>query len=372
MTSKDRLLAALQGRDVDCPAVIIPYQGIFLRDHWSDVTRQPWWTTHGLDLRAYVRAVADMDRALDCDWLPACAAAPRATRQRYTIETAGTHTYLVDGDTGGRELTQPSHGGTGVWQGRFNSAGEAATQVAPLRAEDILSDGSMDLARLIVERFGQARAIWGAVGTPLWATHSILGFQGMMTALYDDPAGMHRLLERLTANSVERLRVHAEIGCHCVWLEDCMTSADLISLAQFREFALPGLRMLVDQTWRLGMLPIHYFCGDLDDRLEDLVSLGPAAIGWEESKKGMDLDLGRLAPRVPSDVALLGNLDAIDLLRRGSEAQLREEIARQFEIGAHHGRFVMSLGSPVTPETPVHRVRQFIELTRSCAGGRPG
>ena len=366
MTPKDRLLGVLDGRAVDGPAVVVPYQGILLRDHWSDITAEPWWTLHGLDLDALVRVLADLDRAVGCDWLPSWSVAPRDVRQRRAIQTEGHETYVVDSQTGRRERIQPSSGGTGVWQGRHESAGDAADHVRPVRAEDMLADGSMDLTRLIVERFGQRRAIHGGVGTPMWATHSLLGFQGAMTALYDDPDGMHRLLSRLLDNGVACLRAHAEVGCTCIWIEDCMTSRDLISLDQFREFALPGLGTLIDEARRLGMRPIHYFCGDLSDRLADLVSLRPAAIAWEESKKGMDLDLSRLAGHVPPDVALVGNLDAIDLLRRGTDDQVRDEIARLLDIGAHHGRFVMSLGSPVTPETPVSRVRRFVELTRSA------
>ena len=255
MTSKDRLLGALAGQPTDRPAVIVPYQGIFLRDHWAQVTDQPWWVIHGLDVEAYARAVADMDRALDGDWLPAFMVPPLDVRKRHTIETEGEQTYLVERGNGRRQRIERSHGGTGVWQGRHASASEAADRLEAIRAEHILSDGSQDLGRLIVERFGDTRAIFAAVGTPLWATHSLLGFQGMMCALCDDPKGMHLLLERVTRNTLERLRVHAELGCHCVWLEDCFTSADLISLAQFREFALPGLKALIEETWRLGMLP---------------------------------------------------------------------------------------------------------------------
>ena len=48
---------------------------------------------------------------------------------------------------------------------------------------------------------------------------------------------------------------------------------------------------------------------------------------------------------------------------------VRREVARQLRAGeANQGRFVMSLGSPVTPGTPVERVRRYCELVRELQG----
>ena len=67
---------------------------------------------------------------------------------------------------------------------------------------------------------------------------------------------------------------------------------------------------------------------------------------------------------------VLGNLDALGLLETGSEADLRTEIERQLAAGRKNGsRFIMSLGSPVTPGTQVERVRLYCDLVHQLAGG---
>ena len=66
-------------------------------------------------------------------------------------------------------------------------------------------------------------------------------------------------------------------------------------------------------------------------------------------------------------MAVLGNLDAIGLLEHGSEFELRTEISRQVQAGRRNGsRFVMSLGSPVTPGTSPQRVRLYIDLSHDA------
>ena len=60
---------------------------------------------------------------------------------------------------------------------------------------------------------------------------------------------------------------------------------------------------------------------------------------------------------------MLGNLDAIGVLQDASESRLRAEIVRQIAAGRRdNGRFIMSLGSPVTPQTPISRVRFHSDL----------
>ena len=49
------------------------------------------------------------------------------------------------------------------------------------------------------------------------------------------------------------------------------------------------------------------------------------------------------------------------------ETRLKKEIKRQIDIGHECGKFVMSLGSPVTPETPLSRVQEYVKITRRMA-----
>jgi len=48
------------------------------------------------------------------------------------------------------------------------------------------------------------------------------------------------------------------------------------------------------------------------------------------------------------------------------EEDLEREVSRQIEVGREYGKFVVSLGSPVTPRTPVGRVKEYVEAARRC------
>jgi len=111
------------------------------------------------------------------------------------------------------------------------------------------------------------------------------------------------------------------------------------------------------------MKSIYYPCGEMADRLEEaMTELEPDCISLEESKKGFEIDIAKLDESIVGRFCIFGNMDSIRILQNGSREELREEVLRQLNIGRRHGRFVMSLGSPVTPLTHTSRVREYIKL----------
>ena len=85
MTSREKMFAAMaEGLRGNFP-VVIPYVGIFLRDHWDQVTDQPWWTIHAWDIPARLRVEEDLQRKLDLDWVPCGMCPSREWRENLSL-----------------------------------------------------------------------------------------------------------------------------------------------------------------------------------------------------------------------------------------------------------------------------------------------
>ena len=138
---------------------------------------------------------------------------------------------------------------------------------------------------------------------------------------------------------------------------------DMVSPEAFARLNVPYVRALCDEIRSLDLHAIHYFCGNPAGKWEMLLDCGADALALEEGKKGFEIDIERVVERVAGRRVLLGNLDAIGVLQDGSEEQLRAEVGRQIAAGRRNGsRFIMSVGSPVTPGTPPERVRLMCDL----------
>jgi len=371
MTGKQRLLAVMaESRPDDFP-VVIPYLGIFQRDHWDELTDLPWWELSDGNVEKTIELKRSIACKLGIDWVCATLCPTREWRESHRVEVRGERVFLVDTASGeDRELTRPRVGGaqTVKTKSSVQTEEDIERNVTIETAESLAETGQADGLSAAAEAFGDGHFVFAAVAAPFWGLHSLFGFYEMMTNLVERPALVEKALEGLTERNLEYIKAYAQAGLDGVWLEDCYSSADLISLDHFRRFAAPYVKRQIGLMNELGLKSVYYFCGDVSDRLDDLIEMDPTCISLEESKKGFEIDVAEVDRRVDGRACIFGNLDAITLLPNASNAELRGEIERQIEIGRRHGRFVSSLGSPVTPETTTARVREFVELARESSG----
>ena len=367
MNSKQKMLAAMSsGLDAAFPAVI-PYVGIFLRDHWEQVTDQPWWAFQGPDLYSWLKVEGDLLRALDMDWMELDMCPSRDWRSRHCVETIGNSVFLVDNDSEEKkELPRPPIGGAHIPmepESPVQSIDDVDWRLVPEDRESLVRSGKLDYARMVAEKFGSERFLCAIVGTPYSrALIDFFGFRGMMVDLLRRPKLIEEVLEKLLANTREQIMAYADAGLHGIFVEEALSSADVISPDIFKKFVMPYNREIFAEIRRVGMKSVYYPCGDMTDRLQQVEELDPDCISLEESKKGFEIDIAKLDECIGGRFCIFGNMDSIGILQNGAREQLRKEISRQVKIGHRHGKFVMSLGSPVTPLTHTSRVREYIKL----------
>jgi len=373
MTGRANIEAAFSPQGAADFGVVICYEGIYIRDHWDQLTSCPWWYRHAPDIERQMQWQREVIAKTGQDWFELPSFYPRARREHLRIRGHADHADLFDERSGQhKRLARPAVGG---WTARGSSESVHPSHLARTRDEiDALiplpsasraarapDDGRHDLARAMVAEFGPALYPTRSVSSPLWGCYHLWGFEGMMTMIADQPD----LVRYACARNLERCLVvvqeAADAGAAGMWIEECLT--DMISPRAFAELVAPFVRPLVEAIRGAGMHSIYYFCGDPTGKWECLLDVGADALSLEESKKGFVIDIDDVVDRVEGRCAVLGNLDAIDLLAHATEQQLRAEIARQMAAGRRNGRrFVISLGSPVTPETPVSRVRLYCDL----------
>jgi uroporphyrinogen-III decarboxylase len=371
MKSKDKMLTAMtSGLKSDFP-VVIPYVDIFLRDHWDEVTDQPWWVNCNTDLSARLKVEEDLQSKLDLDWVQCGMCPSKNWRESHNIKIHGDHVFLVNSTGEKIEIRRQPAGGTYIpieKELQIKSMENIDEHLKVIDEETLIQSGMLDYMKMVVENFGSEKFICTSMGSPFWvALNTYFGFKGMFLNLFRKPKLVERVLEKITESSIELLKAYAKVGVNGVWLEECLASKSEISLNYFKRFVLPYNTLLISEMKRLGLKSIYYACGDIRDRLELMIETGTDCISFEESKKGFEIDIAWVNKVVSGRVCIFGNLDAIRVLQNGTSRELKREIMRQISIGSKYGKFVMSLGSPVTPHTPLSRVKEYISISRKIA-----
>ena len=377
MTGRERIEAAFSRQGASDVAAVVCYEGIYIRDHWEALTGVPWWHRLSYDLHRQLTWRREVIRKTRQDWLAVQPFHSRSERDRFRIEPRPDGVFRVDTATGqAKRLDRPRVGGWSATGGvrsthpaRLASTPDEIDKAIGVRpaagdaAGRSTDDGSGDLAERLLAEFG--RELWpvGYVASPFWRCYGLWGFEGLMRFTAEAPKLVSHACDRFLAMAVEDARDAGRLGAAGVWIEECMT--DMIAPRAFETLVAACNIRLVEAIRGLGLKSIYYFCGDPRGKWDHILSIGADAISLEESKKGFSIDVEDVVDRANSRCVVLGNLDSVGVLQDGTDQQLAEEISRQIAAGRRNAsRFIMSLGSPVTPATSVDRVRRYCDVAR--------
>jgi uroporphyrinogen decarboxylase len=176
--------------------------------------------------------------------------------------------------------------------------------------------------------------------------------------MYSEPRAWHRLCGLFADAIADFLRAQIEAGVQAVQVFDSWVGA--LSVADYREFALPHTTRIFDRLAGTGVPTIHFGVGTTA-LLGELARAGGDVIGvdWRQPLDEAWATLG-------SDRGIQGNLDPTTLF--GPEDRLlaaADDILRRAAGRAGH---IFNLGHGVLPATPVERLQS---LARHVHAARP-
>ncbi len=395
MTPKERLCRALRGAAVDVLPAVPAYLGLFL----ADFERAYYVEQYRLRMRGLASYALDHEEdtrfraqalyqsygifKVRPDWIEVDCGTSRAWAQRTEIAAEDGVLYYQDREigqrvpmhevpipTGDTRLAPESRATTDLWDvsGDLRCVEDVDKRLPIQSAEELLARGDFDLPRQVVADWGDHYFISTVLDTPFSDAYDLLGFQGLMLAQYDRPGLLHHLLQRKLAQTQEVVRAWAGAGVHGVYVEEIFSGADMISPRAYDEFVFAYNQPYFRYMRSLGLLPIHYVCGDVIPRLERMVQLDIAAVAFEESKKSFRLELQDVIDRVAGRAAVWGNIDAVHFGLHASMEEMAAEVRRQAEIGARASGFVVSTGSPFPLDTNPRLIDTLVATAHSLAG----
>ncbi len=192
------------------------------------------------------------------------------------------------------------------------------------------------------------------------------GSKGFVTAksfLFAEPEAATRLLAGLAASTAAYLRSQAEAGARALMLFDSW--AGLLGPEDYRRFALPAVRAVLEELAPLG-LPLIYFPNQGATLLGELAGLPLDVVGidWR-------MPLSRARAVLGPDVGVQGNLDPAALF--SPPAELDRRIDRVLEEAGPGPGHVFNLGHGIEQGTDPDQVARLVDRVhaRTSGGARP-
>jgi hypothetical protein len=367
MTRRQRLLATLQGKPVDRPAVSFyelngldenpkdtnPFN-IFSHPSWQPLLELTREKTDRIVMRGVgfkeiapdpIGHLAKDETRLDGKTrfvhrtvATASGTLTMQTRQDADINTVWTTEHLLKNlEDLDAFLELPVFG-----------AGETVDATAFLRTEEAL---------------GETGIVMIDTPDPLCLAALLFDMSQYTVIALTEPARFHRLLERFASVLLPKTEEAARLLPGRLWriYGPEFASAPYLRPALFREYVSRYVRPMIDIIHRSGGYARVHSHGRLKGILDDIAAMGPDALDPIEPPPQGDVELSYVRRRHGQQMVLFGNLEIADIENMPT-AQFAEEVKRALEEGTSgtgRGFVLMPSASPYGRELSARTLKNY-------------
>jgi MtaA/CmuA family methyltransferase len=334
MTSRERVLAMIEGRSVD-HLPVMPITMMFAADY-AHVKYQQYAADHRTLVEAQIKTATDFA----FDYVSVI-----SDPAREAADCGATVKYFPD---------QPP----AIDETQARLADKAA--LASLTIPDPMGGGRMtdrvEGVALFKQRVGGDGLIEGWIEGPCAEAADLRGINTLMTDFYDDPAFVRDLFDFILEMELRFARAQVEAGADLIGVGDA--AASLVGPAIYEEFVWPYEKKMVDGLHAMGTRVRLHICGNTRRILAGMGRLGCEIVDIDYM-----VPLAQAREQMGPRQVLLGNMDPVRVLRDGTPESITVAIAEcHRQVGA---RYIVGAGCEVPRGTPNENVRTLVQYAQS-------
>lgn len=203
------------------------------------------------------------------------------------------------------------------------------------------------------------KPLYVSIQGPFTLAIQLAGATHLLRCIIDDPQFVRELLE-FTYETVARYACAVErAGARMISLSE--PASVTLNRERFEPLVVGNLNRIYDQ---LACWKSLHICGDTSELLDLMLSCNLDAVSLDQI-----MDYTQVAPRIPDDIVLIGNLDPIELLGRGTPEQIvlaTSQLVRAMRPYRSH--YLCAFGCNCTNDVPVENLQAAISTARMPQG----
>lgn len=239
---------------------------------------------------------------------------------------------------------------------------ERIEDVDRLRPIDPERDGTLpamlEATRLLRRELGDRVCILAEADQgPFSLAAQIVGIEEFLMAIMEPSKA--DLVEALLAYTTEQVIRYAcaltDAGAHLTMMGESIAGPDVCAPDQYRAFALPWERQVVDAVAAHGGRIGLHICGDATRIIEDMVATGAVFLQVDHK-----IDRARVKAAAAGRTTLIGTVDPSEVLTRGTPAGVRAKADEDLRILAPGGGFMLSPGCSLPYPAPDENIDALV------------
>ena len=233
-----------------------------------------------------------------------------------------------------------------VRKAAFSSVKDLTTKITEIT--EFIKKGRIKLVfeaiRLLKEDAGNDVVISGMIPGPYTLLLLVVEVGRMFVEMKKEPAAITEALLHLSSLLAQVGVDYRDAGADFITIHDMGGSPAFIGPAKYEQFVLPAEKLLIEKLPKPRVLSV---CGNVTSSLHLLAQTGADAISIDQT---VDLAAARQALK---NMLLFGNLDPVETLYRGDEAQVAESVFNAKKVGVD----AVWPGCDLIVQTPIQNIQ---------------
>jgi uroporphyrinogen decarboxylase len=199
---------------------------------------------------------------------------------------------------------------------------------------------------------------YGDIFTWVW---TLMGFETFSMALFDQPELVERMFDKLGGLIYSMFERMVEYDCvGALWYSDdiAYTESLMVSPATLRQYLFPWMKKMGDLCRANDMPFIYHSDGDLFPVFDDIIDCGVNAVQPIEPKA---MDIVEVKKKVGGKLCVIGNIDLIYTLTRGSVEEVEAEVKERIRTIAPGGGYALGTANTVPDYVIPENYRAMVE-----------
>ena len=198
------------------------------------------------------------------------------------------------------------------------------------------------------------QVVYAWVEAPFQESSILRDINYFMVDIRTDPEFAKEILKFAVELEIEFALAQIEAGAKFMGVGDAIAS--LASAEDYAEFNLPYLSRLVDEIKRHSVIVKYHACGRSKHMWPYIKQLNIDILNLDSL-----IDFGEARAFFGDKFVLKGNVNPIEELLQATPDVVRAASKASFEKAGQHGKFILSPGCEVPPQTPYENLEALIE-----------
>ncbi len=219
----------------------------------------------------------------------------------------------------------------------------------------------LEIAERLVESLGNEVPVTVGLTGPFTTAAQIRGTENFMRDLYYNREFAHQLLRFSLDSTIAFLKEASKIEGIEFGIGDPTSSGSLISHIQFREFAFPYLKELVDEIKNVGAsAPSLHICGNTKKIWGLMADAGVGLISIDDK-----MDLAQAKEAVGDRVIIVGNVKPTETMYLGNPKDVEEDAKNCLRKAYDSPKgYILALGCGLPNGTPPQNIHALLHSAR--------